>query len=80
VDGRKKQTFLFAFIDDCSRLVPSAAFSLAENIEPLNQVFCEAVLRRGLPKILYVDNGKIYRSEVFQIACSTLGINPYSAL
>jgi putative transposase len=84
VDGRKKQAYLFAFIDDCSRLVPSAAFSLAENMEPLKQVFCDAVLRRGLPKIVYVDNGKIYRSEVFQIACATLGVNlshtqPYDA-
>lgn len=84
IDGRKKQTFLFAFIDDCSRLVPSAGFFLSENLDSLKQVFTDAVLRRGLPRIVYVDNGKIYRSEVFQIACATLGVSlshtqPYDA-
>lgn len=42
------------------------------------------MLRRGIPRVVYVDNGKIYRSEVFQIACATLGITlahtqPYDA-
>lgn len=40
--------------------------------------------RRGLPRIVYVDNGKIYRSDTFQVACASLGIvlthaQPYDA-
>ena len=74
VNGKKMQTYLFAFIDDCSRVIPFAQFFFSENTQSLSTVFKEALLRRGVPKIIYVDNGKIYRSEVFQIACATLGI------
>lgn len=84
VDGKKRQTFLFAFIDDCSRVVPFAQFFFSEKFASLRTVFKEALIRRGLPKIVYVDNGKIYRSDTFHIACATLGITlthtkPYDA-
>lgn len=84
LNGRKTKTFLFAFIDDCSRLVPFAQFFLSEKFESLRTVFKEALIRRGIPKIVYVDNGKIYRSDTFQIACASLGIalthtQPYDA-
>lgn len=74
VNGKKIATFLFAFIDDCSRLVPFAQFSTTEKFEPLKIVLKEAILRRGIPKMIYVDNGKIYRSEQLQLACAALGI------
>lgn len=84
VSGVKKQAFLFAFIDDCSRLVPYAQFFFSEKFDSLRTVFKEALLRRGIPNMLYVDNGKVYRSQVLQIACATLGITlihtqPYDA-
>lgn len=84
IDGKKMQTYLFAFIDDCSRVVPFAQFFFSEKTESLSTVFKEALLRRGIPKIVYVDNGKVYRSEVFQVACASLGIvlthtQPYDA-
>jgi transposase InsO family protein len=74
VGNKKVATFLFAFIDDCSRLVPFAQFSTSEKFEPLKVVLKEAILRRGIPKMIYVDNGKIYRSEQLQLACAALGI------
>lgn len=84
INGKKIQTYLFAFIDDCSRVVPFAQFFFSEKTESLSTVFKEALLRRGIPKIVYVDNGKVYRSEVFQVACASLGIvlthtQPYDA-
>lgn len=84
IDGKKVRTYLFAFIDDCSRVVPFAQFFLSEKTESLSAVFKEALLRKGIPKIVYVDNGKIFRSDVFQVACATLGIvlthtQPYDA-
>jgi len=84
IDGKKRKTFLFAFIDDCSRIVPFAQFFFSEKFDSLKTVFKEALIRRGIPKIIYVDNGKIYRSEVFQVACASLGIalthtQPYDA-
>jgi putative transposase len=42
-----------------------------------------AILKRGLPKALYVDNGQVYNAIQFSVACASLGIEcihtaPYS--
>ena len=74
VNGRKKKTFLIAYIDDCSRVVPYAQFFDSEKFDGLRIVTKEAILRRGKPTIIYADNGKIYRSETLQYACAQLGI------
>ncbi len=84
VDGKKLRTNLFAFIDDCSRVIPFAQFFFSEKFDSLKTVFKEALVRRGIPKIVYVDNGRIYRSDTFHIACASLGIalthtQPYDA-
>jgi putative transposase len=84
LNGKKIRTNLFAFIDDCSRVVPYAMFLTSEKFSSLRTVFSEALLRRGLPKLLYVDNGKIYRSDMLHLACAALGITlihtkPYDA-
>jgi transposase InsO family protein len=73
--GKKKPTYLIAFIDDCSRIVPAARFSFTEKTEDLMRVFEEGLLRRGIPKMVYADNGKIYRSDQFQLACASQGIS-----
>ncbi len=74
VGTKKRPTYLLSFIDDCSRIVPAARFSFTENTEDLMTVFEEALLRRGLPRMVYADNGKIFRSDQFQLACASLGI------
>ncbi|MCG7314788.1 DDE-type integrase/transposase/recombinase [Priestia flexa] len=74
INGKKKKTFLIAYIDDCSRLVPYAQFFSSEKFDGLRVVTKEALTRRGKPTIIYADNGKIYRSETLQYACAQLGI------
>lgn len=74
ISGKMKKTFLIAFIDDCSRLVPYAQFFSSEKFDGLRVVTKEALIRRGKPNIIYADNGKIYRSETLQYACAQLGI------
>jgi hypothetical protein len=74
MDGRKTKTFLIAYIDDCSRLVPYAQFFTSEKFDGVRVVTKEALLRRGKPKAIYADNGKIYRSETLQYVCANLGI------
>lgn len=74
INGKRKKTFLIAYIDDCSRLVPFAQFFPSEKFDGLRIVTKEALLRRGKPTIIYADNGKIYRSETLQYACAKLGI------
>jgi len=74
IGGKMKKTFLIAYIDDCSRLVPYAEFFSSEKFDGLREVTKEALVRRGKPTMIYADNGKIYRSETLQYACAQLGI------
>ena len=73
VDRVKKQTYLSAMIDDASRIIPHAEFFFTQDFSVLRKTFKEAVLKRGLPKITYSDNGKIYRCGQFIMVCATLG-------
>ncbi|KZM57229.1 integrase, partial [Geobacillus stearothermophilus] len=74
VHRKAQKTFLIAYIDDCSRLVPYAQFFPSEKFDGLRIVTKEAVLCCGKPKRIYSDNGNIDRSEVLQYACAEMGI------
>jgi putative transposase len=74
--GKFRRTALFAFIDDYSRLVPYGEFFFEESLPRLERVLKLAILRRGIPERLYVDNGKVYVSTQLAAACATLGIRP----
>jgi transposase InsO family protein len=74
VQGKKMKTYLVACMDDCSRIVPFAQFFPNEKFEGVRVVMKEAFLRRGIPKMLYTDNGKIFRSDTLHYACASLGI------
>jgi transposase InsO family protein len=71
--GRRK-TYLIAFLDDATRVVPYCAFALSENTQAFLPVFKQALLRRGLPQRLYVDNGANYRSQHLALVCARLGV------
>ena len=74
--GRKKhKTFLLVVFDDASRAVMGSAFALRDNIAALMPVLRDAVLARGLPHRLLVDNGPNYRARVLRTACAQLGIH-----
>jgi len=47
VEGTMRKSFLFAFIDDHSRLIPHAAFYLRENLESFLDCFQRALDKRG---------------------------------
>jgi putative transposase len=72
--GRQRQTYLIAFIDDATRVVPHAAFTFSEGTISYLSVLEQAVRRRGIPKRLYVDNGSAFRSKQLAIVCAKLGI------
>jgi putative transposase len=81
--AKKRRAHLFCFIDDHSRLVPYAEFFFDEALPRMERVLKIAILRRGLPQAVYVDNGKVYSATQFGAACATLGIRriqtaPYS--
>lgn len=72
--GRRFKTYLIAFIDDATRIIPFAAFAMSENTASFLPVFREALMRRGLPVRLYVDNGSYFRSTHLSLVCARLGI------
>lgn len=74
VEGRRRKTYLIAFIDDHSRLIPHAAFHLSENLDAFLSAFEQGLLKRGLPRKLYVDNGSAYRSRHLEHICAQLSI------
>jgi len=74
-EGRKKRkTYLIAFIDDATRVIPYAEFALGEKSRDLLPVLKQAIMRRGIPKRLFVDNGSAFRSRHLAIVCARLGI------
>jgi transposase InsO family protein len=74
VDGRKRKSYLIAFIDDHSRLIPYGAFYLSESIGSFLTALEQAFLTRGLPRKLYVDNGAAFRSKHLEHILASLGI------
>lgn len=71
--GRKK-VYLVTIMDDASRLACHSTFCFDETAISIEFVLKEALLKRGLPKKLMVDNGPAYRSASLQNVCARLKI------
>jgi transposase InsO family protein len=74
VDGKNRKAYLIAFIDDMSRLICYAQFYLSENLNCYLDALRQALLTRGLPRKLYVDNGPAFRSFHLHQITASLGI------
>jgi len=72
--GRKHQTFLISFLDDASRLITHAQFYLNDNAVNMQDSFKQAIAKFGIPKMLFVDNGKSYDNQQLQLICASIGI------
>ncbi len=72
--GRMRKAYLVAVLDDHSRLLPHAEFYLSEKLHSWLDVFRQALLTRGMPRKLYVDNGAAYRTKHLEKICASLGI------
>ena len=71
---QRRKTYLIAFLDDATRVIPHAAFALSENTTAFLPALKQAILRRGVPKRLFVDNGAAYRSHHLALVCAKLGV------
>jgi putative transposase len=69
-----RKTYLVSLLDDASRLITHCAFCLGETAVDIENVLKNAVLKRGVPKKLIVDNGAAYKSESLQSICARLQI------
>jgi putative transposase len=74
VANQVRQTYLIAFLDDATRMIPFATFAFSEGAISYLVVLEQAIRRRGIPKRLYVDNGAAFRSRQLALVCAKLGI------
>jgi len=73
-DGRSKKAYLIAIIDDHSRFIIHAEFYLAETRENFLDCLKQAILKRGLPQRLYIDNGSCFKALHLEHVTAQLGI------
>jgi putative transposase len=74
VEGKMRKSYLLAFLDDHSRLVPHGQFYLSEALSSYLNALEQALLKRGLPRKLYLDNGPAFRSKHLEYVTASLGI------
>ena len=72
IDGRR--TFLFAFIDDHSRLLAGYRWAAREDVLNASRALRAGMAARGRPRAVYVDNGSPFVSGQLLRACAVLGI------
>jgi len=72
IGGRK--TYLFAFLDDHSRLVTAGRWAFAEDSVRLTAALRPALEARGIPGTVYVDNGSAFVDASLSRTCAKLGI------
>lgn len=78
-NGKKKKTYLLALIDDSTRMVLHAEFYSTQRLPILEDGFRKALLKFGKPSDILVDNGKIFVSKWFKLACTRLGVHHIAA-
>ena len=74
IDGKKYRTYLIHFIDDNSRLVVGHGFYLNDNAINVQKTLKKAIKTYGIPKQIYLDNGKSYKNCQLSLICARLGI------
>ena len=83
ISNKKIKTYLIALIDDASRLITNAKFYFEDNAINFQKTFKEGLKKYGIPKKIFLDNGKTYKNEQLSIICANCGIEliytrPYS--
>jgi len=73
--GKMRRTYLYAFLDDASRLLLYGRFFFKGDLPALELVFKRSLQRYGKPARVYYDNGMVFRSNHMRLICAELGIH-----
>jgi putative transposase len=65
---------LFLIVDDHSRLLVDGQFFAHENARACQELLRRAITRRGVPTVLYADNGAPFANAWLARTCAVLGI------
>jgi len=82
-NGKSKEIFFVGFIDDATRYIVHGEFYHDFDQSIVEDCLRKAILKSGLPRRLYFDNGKQFRNKWMERACALLDIKliftaPYS--
>lgn len=74
---------LFLIVDDHSRLIVDGRFFAHENARAAQELLRRAIVHRGVPAVLYADNGAPFANAWLARTCAVLGVRlvhskPYS--
>jgi transposase InsO family protein len=73
--GKKmRKSYLILFLDDMSRLITHASFYPGEGLEFFLDALMHALLKRGLPRKIFLDNAPAFRSHHLKYITADLGI------
>ncbi|PXF54726.1 MAG: hypothetical protein C4B58_15670 [Deltaproteobacteria bacterium] len=73
--GKMRRSYLYAFLDDASRLILYGRFFFKGDLPALELVFKRSLQRYGKPDRVYYDNGMVFKSNHMKIVCAELGIH-----
>ena len=73
IDGKKKRTYIIAFLDEASRYIIGIDIYFNDNFVNLMSVMKTAVTRYGKPKILNFDNGSSYKNKQIELLVARIG-------
>jgi transposase InsO family protein len=73
--GKMRRSYLYAFIDDASRLLLDGRFSFKGDLPALELVLKRALQRYGKPARVYYDNAMVFKAKHMQVLCAELGIH-----
>ncbi|MBI4933413.1 MAG: DDE-type integrase/transposase/recombinase [Actinobacteria bacterium] len=76
--GTPRRAYLYAFVDDHSRLLLHGRFSFKGDLPALELVFRRCLQKWGVCRRVYYDNGQTYRSEHMRQVVATLGMHRIS--
>lgn len=81
--GASVRAKLFLIVDDHSRLLVDGVFFAHENARSCQNLLRRAIVRRGVPDVLYADNGAPFKNAWLARTCAVLGTRlvhsqPYS--
>ena len=72
--GKRKMTYMFAWVDDFSRKIMGAHYYWDEKLPRMEDCYRRTVLRWGLSERLYLDNGRVFVSKHFLILLTDLKV------
>ena len=73
VEGQSRQSYLSAFIDVCSRAIVAARYYVRQDFDVLSDTLIRGFEVHGVPRKIYLDNGKVYHAQALKRVCYRLG-------